>query len=236
MSVVLFVGTEKGAWVCRSEDRKTWQVDGPLFKGWKVTCSGRTPGGKYLAGTASRIYGAALQISDDLKEWRQIESGPAYPEGGDRKLIYRIMPLDEFRGPETVASAIRIGDPVSHDKAARVVKRFDGVVEHVSEDELMNAKAMADGAGVAVCPNSGVALAGLRKLRGSGVGYETGPAGETVTIAEALAPGQSGRMSYRGTQLTIVNDSDEAMSAGQRVRISSVDVLKLNLESIKESE
>ncbi len=28
------------------------------------------------------------------------------PEGADRKLVYRIMPLDDFRGPETVASTI----------------------------------------------------------------------------------------------------------------------------------
>lgn len=74
------------------------------------------------------------------------------------------------------------------------------------------------------------------KLRGSGVGYQTGPAGEVVTVEEALAPGQSGRMSYRGTRWTVVNDSKEAFTAGQRVRISRVDGLKLNLESIKESE
>jgi len=30
----------------------------------------------------------------------------AFPEGADRKLIYRMMPLDQFRGPETVASTI----------------------------------------------------------------------------------------------------------------------------------
>jgi NAD(P)-dependent dehydrogenase (short-subunit alcohol dehydrogenase family) len=29
-----------------------------------------------------------------------------FPEGADRKLIYRMMPLDEFRGPETVASTV----------------------------------------------------------------------------------------------------------------------------------
>ncbi len=74
------------------------------------------------------------------------------------------------------------------------------------------------------------------KLRGSGVGYQTGPAGEIVTVAEALAPGQSGRMSYRGTDWTIVNDSDQAMVAGQRVRISRVDGLKLNLDTLEESE
>ena len=73
-------------------------------------------------------------------------------------------------------------------------------------------------------------------LRGSGVGYQTGPAGEIVTVEEALQPGQSGRMSYRGTDWTIVNDCDQAFSAGQRVRISRVDGLKLNLETIKEAE
>ena len=73
-------------------------------------------------------------------------------------------------------------------------------------------------------------------LRGDGVGYETGPAGEIVTCEQALQPGQSGRMSYRGTDWTIVNDSDQAFSPGQRVRISRVDGLKLNLETIKEAE
>jgi len=86
-AVILFVGTEKGAWICRSDaKRATWKVEGPLFKGWKVTCSARTADGRWLAGTASRVYGAALHASDDLKAWRQIEKGPAYPEGGDRKL------------------------------------------------------------------------------------------------------------------------------------------------------
>ena len=73
-------------------------------------------------------------------------------------------------------------------------------------------------------------------LRGEGVGYETGPAGEIVTVEQALEPGQSGRMSYRGTDWTIVNDGDQAIAAGQRVRISRVDGLKLNLETIKESQ
>ena len=74
------------------------------------------------------------------------------------------------------------------------------------------------------------------RLRGGGVGYEAGPAGEIVTVEQALQPGQSGRMSYRGADWTIVNDSDQPISAGQRVRISRVDGLKLNLETIEEAE
>ncbi|MHC5029054.1 MAG: threonine synthase [Planctomycetota bacterium] len=82
----------------------------------------------------------------------------------------------------TQASAIRIGDPVSRDKAAKVVQRFGGVVEEATEEELMDAKARADRAGVAVCPNSGVALAGLRKLRANGT---IGAAESVVVILTA---------------------------------------------------
>ncbi|MHC5052752.1 MAG: exo-alpha-sialidase, partial [Planctomycetota bacterium] len=86
MPVTLIVGTGKGVFVCRSEDRARWQVEGPHFKGWKATASTRTPAGRYLAATASQVYGAALHASSDLAAWQQIENGPAYPEGGDKKL------------------------------------------------------------------------------------------------------------------------------------------------------
>jgi threonine synthase len=69
----------------------------------------------------------------------------------------------------TVASAIRIGHPVSYTKAAEVIRRLRGVVEEVSEQEIMDAKARADASGVCICPNSGAAVAGYLKLRERGV-------------------------------------------------------------------
>ena len=52
----------------------------------------------------------------------------------------------------TLASAIRIGAPVSHDKAAQVITKLGGVMESVSEAELMHAKALAGGdRNAAVC-------------------------------------------------------------------------------------
>jgi photosystem II stability/assembly factor-like uncharacterized protein len=87
MRVLVIVGTEKGAFLCRSEDgRQKWDIEGPLFKGWRVTASGRSPSGRYLLATTSQVYGAALHVGADLKTWRQIDKGPAYPQGGDRKL------------------------------------------------------------------------------------------------------------------------------------------------------
>jgi threonine synthase len=64
----------------------------------------------------------------------------------------------------TAASAIRIGNPVSYEKAVRALQAFDGVVEQASEDELAEAAALADRAGLYACPHTGVALAVVAKL------------------------------------------------------------------------
>ncbi|MCD6554492.1 MAG: threonine synthase [Anaerolineae bacterium] len=65
---------------------------------------------------------------------------------------------------KTLASAIQIGAPVSYERAVKVLRAFEGVVEQASEDELANAAARADRAGLYCCPQTGVALAALFKL------------------------------------------------------------------------
>jgi len=69
----------------------------------------------------------------------------------------------------TLATAIRIGDPVSYEKAAATLQHFDGVVEQASEQELAEAAARADLTGLYTCPHTGVALAALTKLIDRGV-------------------------------------------------------------------
>jgi photosystem II stability/assembly factor-like uncharacterized protein len=87
MSVTVIIGTEKGAFIARSDARRTtWAIEGPIFKGWKVTAAARSASGTYFVATTSYVYGPAIQAGTDLRSWRQIENGPAYPQGGDRKL------------------------------------------------------------------------------------------------------------------------------------------------------
>jgi threonine synthase len=64
----------------------------------------------------------------------------------------------------TLASAIQIGNPVSVRKAIRTLKKYDGIVEQASEQELADAAAEADRTGMFNCPHTGVALAVLKKL------------------------------------------------------------------------
>ena len=69
----------------------------------------------------------------------------------------------------TKASAIQIGDPVSYKKALNELKHFNGLIETVTEIELMDWKAKIDSMGISICPNSAVAVAGTMKLRQTGI-------------------------------------------------------------------
>lgn len=70
--------------------------------------------------------------------------------------------------PQTVASAILIGNPVSYTRARRTIELTNGVVEAVTDEELLDAKAMIDRAGIGCEPASATTLAGIRKLRHGG--------------------------------------------------------------------
>jgi threonine synthase len=70
---------------------------------------------------------------------------------------------------ETIASAIRIGDPVSHRKAVSAIQLTNGIVEQVTDDELMLAKREIDEIGIGCEPASATTLAGVKKLRAAGV-------------------------------------------------------------------
>ena len=70
---------------------------------------------------------------------------------------------------ETLATAIKIGDPASWDRGVRTIRDTDGVVTAVSDAEILEAKAVIDAAGVGCEPASAASVAGARKLREAGV-------------------------------------------------------------------
>ena len=65
---------------------------------------------------------------------------------------------------ETVATAIRIGDPASFDRAVHAIRETDGVVLAVTDEEILEAKAAVDGCGVGCEPASAASVAGVRDL------------------------------------------------------------------------
>ena len=72
--------------------------------------------------------------------------------------------------PETIASAIRIGDPVNAEKALLAIRNSGGVAESVTDDEITDAQILlARQEGIGVEPASAASIAGLRKLVAIGV-------------------------------------------------------------------
>jgi len=77
-----------------------------------------------------------------------------------------IVPVED---PETVATAIRIGAPVSAKKALRAIYESDGMAETVTDAEILDAqKLLARREGIGVEPASAASIAGLKKLVESG--------------------------------------------------------------------
>jgi threonine synthase len=70
---------------------------------------------------------------------------------------------------DTIASAIKIGAPVSWRKSLRGLAALDGVVTEVSDQEIMDAKALVDAAGIGAEPASCATVAGVRRLVAEGV-------------------------------------------------------------------
>ncbi len=70
---------------------------------------------------------------------------------------------------DTLATAMKIGNPVSWKKCLRGVAASGGVVETVSDQEIMDAKAHVDSAGIGADPASCATVAGARKLAAGGI-------------------------------------------------------------------
>jgi threonine synthase len=67
--------------------------------------------------------------------------------------------------PETVATAIRIGDPASWTKAVAAREESGGLIEAVSDEEILAAyRDLARAEGIFCEPSSATSLAGVRKL------------------------------------------------------------------------
>ncbi len=103
-----------------------------------------------------------LVNSDDLR-WNDGKN--------DSELIrnyYDVMDRENLRA-NTLASAIEINRPVNLVKALRALAFCDGIVRSVSDQEIVDARALIAANGFGCEPASGATVAGLRLLREEGV-------------------------------------------------------------------
>lgn len=153
----------------RLEGQKIVAIELCQQLGWEAPDWVVIPGGNL--GNASAL-GKGFELMLELgliKKRPRIAVGQAERANPLFKSFERgFAPLEPVKAEKTLASAIQIGNPVSFNRAVRVLKAFDGVVEQASESELANAAALADREGTFSDPHTGVALAALRKLCAKG--------------------------------------------------------------------
>lgn len=77
--------------------------------------------------------------------------------------------LEPVQDPQTIASAIRIGNPVNWKKARKTIEFTKGHVVSVSDKEIYDAKRIIDSSGIGCEPASAASVAGVKKLRDQGV-------------------------------------------------------------------
>jgi threonine synthase len=153
----------------RLEGQKTAAIELLEQLDWQVPDHVVVPGGNL--GNNSALGKAFLEMKrlgvvDALPKISVIQAEGANPlyrtihEKGGKELV----PVEA----ETLATAIRIGNPASWRKSLRVIEATGGCVEQVSEAEIAVAKAEIGADGVGCEPASAVTLAGLKKLVKSG--------------------------------------------------------------------
>lgn len=196
---------------------------------WRVPDWIVLPGGNL--GNTSAI-GKALR---ELLAWGFIDRLPrlAVVQAEGSAPFWQFM-QSEHRGsfpvvehPETLATAIKIGDPVSWPKALKEITDSGGVVERATEQEIADAKAQIGLCGIGCEPASAATLAGARKLVAAGV---IDPGAEVVAIltgnvmkdpdyiyryhtGQLVAPGQVAIHATFGNPPVVVPNDEDRIAA-----------------------
>jgi threonine synthase len=108
----------------------------------------------------------AVGLIDRLPRLAVIQAAGAAPFAA-----YHASGFEEFAPvrAETIATAIKIGNPASTPRARRSIELTDGWVTTVGDDEILDAKAAIDRSGIGCEPASAASLAGLRRLVRDGI-------------------------------------------------------------------
>jgi threonine synthase len=174
MAIVQRLVEDEGVYLANSmnslriEGQKTLSIEVVQQFDWEVPDLIIVPGGNLGNVTA---IGAGFDMMEALRliaRRPRIVVAQAEAANPLYRAYRRNWEFEPIAARPTLASAIQIGNPVSVHKAIDTLRRFDGAVEQATEQELADAAARADRAGLFSCPHTGVALAALEKMAARG--------------------------------------------------------------------
>ena len=154
----------------RLEGQKSIAMELVQDLGWDVPDWLVVPGGNL--GNASALH-KGLRELHDLGLIHRLPRLAIIQAAGANPLVRAVRAGETVVAPlpraQTLATAIRIGAPVSGPKALRALRELRGVVEEATDKEILEAKALLDRCGIGAEPASCTTLVGVKKLRARGV-------------------------------------------------------------------
>jgi len=169
-------GASLGLYVCNSvnpfriEGQKSMIIEAAHQLGWSLPDWVVLPGGALSNASAvgkGLLEMKAIGLIDRVPRIAVVQAEGASPF--HRMIASGGETLVPEQAPRTAASAIRIGNPPSWRKAARVLRETNGVTCAVSDEAILDAKRVIDRAGIGCEPAAAAGLAGLKKLVEDGV-------------------------------------------------------------------
>ena len=175
MSMVQQASNELGLYLLNSlnpfriEGQKAIMLEMLQQLGWEppdwVVCPAGNLGNTSAFGKAL-VEAKDAGLIDKLPRLLAVQAEGASPfEVAYRQDFPHLVPMK----PETVATAIRIGNPVSYSRAIKSISATNGVVSAVDDQAIMEAKAVVDSAGIGAEPGSCASVAGVKKAVDAGL-------------------------------------------------------------------
>jgi threonine synthase len=118
---------------------------------------------------------------------------------------------EPIKNPETVATAIRIGNPASWDGAVNAANESGGQINYVTDEEILHAyRTIAAKEGVFAEPASAASIAGVMKLKKQGY-FSAGQSVVCVLTGHGLKDPNIAIKSVSGGEPMVVQDSEQAV-------------------------
>ncbi|UCE13811.1 MAG: threonine synthase [Candidatus Heimdallarchaeota archaeon] len=169
LQIVLKLSTREGWYLMNSIN--PWRIEGQktiIFEllenlewhspDWIVTPAGN------LGNTSA--FGKALKEAIELELINDLPKLVAVQANGAKPFVeyWKTGVFNQEPNPQTLASAINIGNPVSYQKAFSALQYSNGLAINVSDQAILDAKAIIDSSGIGCEPASATTLAGIKKM------------------------------------------------------------------------
>ncbi|MCD1258226.1 threonine synthase [Paenibacillus athensensis] len=148
-----------------------------------------------------------------FKEYHAAGKSSSLPKmiGFEAEGAMAIVKGEPIRDPETIATAIRIGNPASWDSAVNAANESGGQINFVTDEQILHAyRTIAAKEGIFAEPASAASIAGVMKLKAEGY-FKGGEKVVCVLTGHGLKDPNIAIKSVTGGEPLVVQDSEEAV-------------------------